>query len=217
MTAGNDMSDRAQKLRILDPEPVRPAMPQGNHQGDNCDGVSIGSGGAPSNSDVVDKLYRTHFDQLVRLSRMRISNATDAEDLVQDAFLAVRRAYPDKLVEDLRPLLFTVLRNLTVNYLKSGHVRQRRASSEIGDMQDEIACGRGVTPERQLMDTQMLDIAEAVIAGLPARRREALRLHRYDGLTYDQIARRLSVSPRTAKTDVAEALAAIAEGLARAG
>ena len=165
----------------------------------------------------LQQIFARQYGQLVRLAWLRVGDRADAEDLVQDAFVAVQRAYADRSGEELRRLLFTVLRNLTVNYLKSGHVRQRRASSEIGDMQDEIACGRGVTPERQLMDTQMLDIAEAVIAGLPARRREALRLHRYDGLTYDQIARRLSVSPRTAKTDVAEALAAIAEGLARAG
>ena len=165
----------------------------------------------------LQQIFARQYGQLVRLAWLRVGDRADAEDLVQDAFVAVQRAYADRSGEELRQLLFTVLRNLTVNYLKSGHVRQRRASSEIGDMQDELACGRGVSPERQLMDTQMLDIAEAVIAGLPERRREALRLHRYDGLTYDQIARRLSVSPRTAKTDVAEALAAIAEGLARAG
>lgn len=214
------MSDRLQKLELFESSPVR-SMVATHSSGRGSPDDQICYRGAEvhdqSNSKFVDQLYRTHFDQLLRLSRIRTGNSLDAEDLVHDAFLAVRRAYPNKTVADLRPLLFTTLRNLTVNYLKSGHARQQRASSEIGEMQDQIACGRGVTPERQLIDTQMLAIAEAVIAGLPERRREALRLHRFDGLTYDQIAKRLSVSTRTAKTDVAEALAAIAEGLARAG
>ena len=166
---------------------------------------------------VLQDVFPRQYGQLVRLARLRVGNAADAEDLVQDAFVAVQRAYGDREGEELRKLLFTTVRNLTVNYLKSGHVRQRRVSSEIGDIQDEVACGRGVTPERQLIDSQMLDIATAVMAALPERATEALRLHRYERLTYDEIAKRLSVSPRTVKRDIAGALAAIAEGLARAG
>lgn len=66
------------------------------------------------------------------------------------------------------------------------------------------------------MDAQRLAIVEAVIAELPPRRREALRLHRFEGLPYEEIARRLSVSPSAAKKHVARAVALIAERLAEA-
>ncbi|WP_158085698.1 RNA polymerase sigma factor [Henriciella aquimarina] len=154
-------------------------------------------------------------EQLLRLARLRVGNRADAEDLVQEAFVAVGRAYPDREGEELRRLLFVTLRNLTVNFLKSGYRRQARASVEFSGVGEVIACARTATPERQLMDAQLLRIAEQAIAALPERRREALRLHRYEGLTYSQVARRLSVSVRTAKSDVAEALAAIAERLSR--
>lgn len=140
----------------------------------------------------------------------------DAEDLVQDAFLAVRRAYPDKSVDDLRPLLFTTLRNLTLNYLKSGNTRRRQASVELSDMDERLSCPRTVTPETQLIDAELLGIAEQTIAGMAPRRREALILHRLEHLTYDQIAQRLSVSATTVKTDLASAIAEVAEALARA-
>ncbi len=151
----------------------------------------------------------------MRLALLRVGNRADAEDLVQDAFVAVGRAYPDRAGEELRKLLFTTLRNLTVNHLKSGHRRQQQASVEVGSVGEALACARTVTPEKQLMNAQLLAIAEQTIAAMPWRRREVLRLHRYDGLTYDEIARRLSVSPRTAKSEVATALAEIAERLAR--
>ena len=139
--------------------------------------------------------------------------AADAEDLVQEAFLSVRRAYAGKPAEELRALLFTSLRNLTVNYLKSGRVRQAQWSEEIGELGDRLACGRTPTPEQQVMDAQLLAIAEQTIAAMKPRKRDALRLHRYEGLTYDEVARRLSVSPTTVKTDIAEAIAEIAENL----
>ena len=160
-------------------------------------------------------LFRSQHSHLLRFAQIRTGNPSVAEDLVQDAFLAVRRAYPDKGAEDLRPLLFTTLRNLTVNYLKSGDYRRQRASTEIGDVGDRLACHRSTTPERQVMHAQLLELAEQVIAAMPPRKREALRLHRFEDLTYDEIAAHLSVSRSTVKKDIADAVAQIAERLAR--
>tara|TARA_R110000744_G_scaffold120396_1_gene224363 strand:- start:7699 stop:8307 length:609 start_codon:yes stop_codon:yes gene_type:complete len=163
--------------------------------------------------DPLNHIFRHQYDQLVRFCRARISNPSDAEDLVQDAFLSVRRAYADKLAEDLRALLFTTVRNLSVNYLKSGRIRHARQSEEIGELGDRLACQRTPTPEQMVMDRERLAIAEQTIAAMKPRKRDALRLHRFEGLTYDEIARLLSVSPTTVKTDIAEAIAEIAENL----
>lgn len=65
------------------------------------------------------------------------------------------------------------------------------------------------------MDSQLLELAEQVIAAMPPRKREALRLHRFEDLTYDEIAAHLSVSRSTVKKDIADAVAQIAERLAR--
>lgn len=164
-------------------------------------------------ADALNHIFRHQYDQILRFCRSRVSNPADAEDLVQDAFLSVRRAYADKPAEDLRALLFTTVRNLTVNHSKSGRTRQARRSEEIGELGDRIACQRTPTPEQQVMDKERLDIAERTIAAMKPRKRDALRLHRYEGLTYDEIARRLSVSQTTVKTDIAEAVAEIAANL----
>jgi RNA polymerase sigma factor (sigma-70 family) len=162
-------------------------------------------------------LFRESHSQLVRFCRIRINHAADAEDLVQDAFLSVRRAYPGKGIDELRPLLFTALRNLTLDYLKSGYARQRRSSAEIGEMGEFLACPRSVTPETQLKDAQLLAIVQADIAKLDPRKREALLLSRLGRLTHKEIAERLSVSPRTVRSDISEAMAVIAKSLERAG
>jgi len=167
-------------------------------------------------ADPLSQIFRHQYGQLVRFCRARITNPSDAEDLVQDAFLSVRRAYADKPEEDLRALLFTTVRNFSVNYLKSGRIRHARQSEDIDESSDRLACQRTPTPEQQVMDTQRLAIAERTIAAMKPRKRDALRLHRYEGLTYDEIARRLSVSATTVKTDIAEAVAEIAESLSGA-
>lgn len=170
----------------------------------------------PGTSSALSDLFRSQYDHLLRFCRLRIRNRADAEDIVQGAFLAARRAYSGKGVDELKPLLFTLVRNRAINHLKSVS-RQRRIFGDVEQVGEGQACGRSATPERQVMDAQLLKIAEAVIAEMPERQREALRLHRFEGLTYDEIAARLSVSATTAKNDVARAVAEIAEGLARAG
>jgi RNA polymerase sigma factor (sigma-70 family) len=161
------------------------------------------------------QLFKSHYSQLLRFCRVRIRSEADAEDIVQSAFLSARRAYPDKSVEELRPLLFTLVRNLSLNHLKL-HWNKMRDASDIGEASSAYVCPHSPTAEKQLMDKQDLEIVESVLSRLSPRRREALRLHRIEGLTYDEIARRLSVSATTVKSDVAEAVAAVAEALARA-
>ena len=66
-------------------------------------------------SAVLSRLFREQYAPLLRFCRMRIRQSADAEDIVQEAFLAVARAYPDKSEADLKPLLFTAVRNLSTN------------------------------------------------------------------------------------------------------
>ena len=211
------MFDRVQQ-RGIEPKAARPLGQRDSYERRprrDRDGRIFAGCSTPSGTEAVGQLYRSLYDQLVRLSRSRIRNEMDAEDLVQDAFVAVRRAYSDRTVEELRPLLFTTLRNLTLNYLKSGNTRRRQVSVELSDMDERLSCPRTVTPETQLIDAELLRIAEQTIAGMAPRRRQALILYRLEHLTYDQIAQRLSVSATTVKTDLASAIAEVAEALAR--
>jgi RNA polymerase sigma factor (sigma-70 family) len=162
-------------------------------------------------------IFRIHHAQLLRFARLRILSHADAEDLVQEAFISASRAYPDKPADELLPLLFTILRNLTRDYLKSGYVRSRQNSAEIMSMGDRLACHQAFSPEQKLIDRQLLAIAQAAMDNLGARQRQALKLHRLEGLTHNAIARRLGVSPRTVRNDIAEALAAVAKALSRSG
>lgn len=168
------------------------------------------------NGSALSLLYRTQHRQLLRFCRVRIRSEADAEDIVQSAFLAARRAYPDKGAEELKPLLFTLVRNLSLNHLKL-HWNKLRCGEDISEAGAGLACPQSPTPEKQLMDAQDLAAVEALLSSMAPRRREALKLHRFEGLTYDEIAKRLSVSATTAKGDVASAIAELAEGLARAG
>ncbi|MBK8200588.1 MAG: hypothetical protein IPK75_19810 [Acidobacteria bacterium] len=65
-------------------------------------------------------------------------NTADAEDIVQGAFLAARRAYPDKGVDELAPLLMTLVRNRMLDFLKSAEHKRQLSSVEIGEVSDQL-------------------------------------------------------------------------------
>ena len=169
----------------------------------------------PVGEDALKRLFQDYHSQLPRFCRIRTNDAPKAEDLAQDAFAAISRAYPDKSTDELRPLPFTTLRNLTLNYLKSGNTKRQKTSVDLQGRDDHLGCPCTATPEIQLMDAQLLAIAEQVIARMAPRRRQVLKLHRFEQLTYEEIAERLSVSRSTVKKDLADAIAEVAEALAR--
>lgn len=165
--------------------------------------------------DGLTQVFRTQYRQLFRFCRMRVRNDADAEDIVQAAFLAARRAYPEKGLEELRPLLFTLVRNTALNHLKASW-NSRRHGEDVSALSEQLPCPASPCPEKQLMDSERLALVEAVVSEMNPRRQTALRLHRYEGLSYEEIARRLSISPTAVKKHVARGVAEIAARLAEA-
>lgn len=170
---------------------------------------------SPSSGTALSQVFRSQYRQLLRLCRIRIGSPEDAEDIVQGAFLAARRAYPDKGIDELRPLLFTLVRNNMLNHVRAPW-NSRRSGEDVRELGDQLACPRSPTPEKQLADAQRLAIVDEVMAGMSPRRQAALRMHRFDGLSYEEIARRLSISATAVKKHVALAVAEIATRLAEA-
>jgi RNA polymerase sigma factor (sigma-70 family) len=189
------------RLECLDD--VRCEQPQ-----NPCTQIEVGS--------ELARQFSSQYRQLIRFCRMRVRNEADAEDIVQSAFLAAGRAYPDKGIDELGPLMTTMVRNRLIDFLKSSEARRQRLCVEIGDVADSMACARSPTPEQQLMDIQDLGKAGEIIAAMAPHRRDALLLHRIEGLTYAQIEVRLSMSRTGVIVAIAEAVAELAEGLGRA-
>ena len=157
-----------------------------------------------------------NYDQFLAFVRIRIRDAADACDLVHDAFLSIRRAYPEKQGEELRRLIYTALRNRTNDHLKSHDTKRRNTSVEISDYGHLLPCSSSVTPEKRLIDTQTLQLVSQAMEEMSPRQREVLHLRRYEGLTVEAVAARLSISPTTAKTDLMAAMKAIARSIERA-
>lgn len=159
-------------------------------------------------SDAAAGVEHLRADLIAYLHR-KTRGAGDAEDVVQEAFVRFHRAGHDLNGADARPLLFVIARNIQLDRWKAeGREARRRSPHDIHDLDNGPRAIAAAAPdaEARLIRRQDLAAAAAVIRALPPKTRDAFLLHRFENLTYRQIAGRLGVSVSMVEKHIAEAL-----------
>lgn len=138
------------------------------------------------------------------------AGAADADDLVQEVFLAMHTRTAADSVENVKGYLFRVAANVLsrrLGQVRPGHVLYG-AMGRVSDTDE-------VTAERIIMGREALERVVAALEGLPARTAQAFLLHRFEEPTYAAVAKRLGISPKRAEKLIGQALKrvhAVAEG-----
>ncbi len=125
------------------------------------------------------------------------AGAADAEDLVQEVFLAMHTRTAEDSVENVKGYLFRVAANVLSR--RMGRLRASPSYLPVSEA-DEI------TSERIVMGREALDRVIAALEGLPARTCEAFLLHRFEERTYAAVARRMGISVKRAEKLIGAAL-----------
>ena len=153
-------------------------------------------------NEAVLRLFDVHRDGVHRYVRALGIADRDAEDVVQDVFLAlfhhVARGRPRT---NLRGWIFRVGHNLALRHLKR-EARRRRVGADLGSGWTAAA----PSPEDRYASRQRQVRLVAAMNALPVRERRCLQL-RAEGLRYREIARVLGLSLGTVANTLARALA----------
>ncbi len=138
------------------------------------------------------------FAYLWRLLR----EPADAEDCLQETFLRAYQAY-GRLDGHSNPAawLYRIATNTARTHLR----RRSRALGRTADLDPELlAAGPGPAEQADRRET-LAALARAVEA-LPYHQRAALMLHKYQGLSYAEVAAALECSEAAARANVYQAL-----------
>ena len=147
-------------------------------------------------------LVRAHQDRLYSLALRYTGSPSDAEELVQDAFVRAYRAlerYERERVRglELRAWLTTILLNLCRN-LAARAARRPSQSQPDAELPDD----RADSPARHAERREGAERWAALVASLPAVYRAAVLLRHLDGRSYPEIARILDRPEGTIKAQV---------------
>src|SRR5215471_6363965 len=124
------------------------------------------------------RLFEDHHLPLYRFAWRLTGSQADAEDIVQECFLALLRPGCgfDPTRTSLRTYLFGAVRNQALNRLRR---REQAGGLERTDHQ---------TPETEALRDEMAAAVAAAIAELPESQREVLLLAHYEQLSLSEIA-----------------------------
>jgi RNA polymerase sigma factor (sigma-70 family) len=110
---------------------------------------------------------------LKRLATLRIYNANDVEDLVQDTLLTLISKHPETVLEK-GPLVWSlgILRKKVGNYYRKVQRYESLNEWQAGARQ----WMRSVSPEGKIIHEELRAIVEEVLSQLPSSQRQALEL-----------------------------------------
>jgi len=153
-----------------------------------------------------------HLDAAHNLARWLVRNGTDAEDLVQEAYLRAWKGFAGLRGTDGRSWLLTIVRNTCYTWLRENR-RQDLAVEFNEDLHSED--GKTPEPERLLAERSSRQTLEKALQELPAEFREAIVLREFEGLSYKEIGDITGVPIGTVMSRLARARARLQLCLAR--
>ncbi len=145
---------------------------------------------AQGREDALAALYDRFGPALFRTALLLLGSRPDAEDAVQDVFVAlVRSRHGLEKVGNLRAYLFSALRHAAA---RRSVLRKRDRSVALTDVPEPAAA------EARQTDAEQSHRLEQALQTLPVEQRELIALKLDSGLTFAEIATLLGISPNTA-------------------
>jgi RNA polymerase sigma-70 factor (sigma-E family) len=152
-------------------------------------------------SDTVTELYADHYNQLVRLALLLVHDLQTAEEVVQDAFEAMHKAW--RRLRDSEKAL---------SYLKQSVVNRSRSvlrHRKVVDMHPPKPAPDEPSAEHAVLTLLERSAVVSALRALPERQREAIVLRYYADLSEADIAKAMGISRGAVKSHTARAMAAL--------
>lgn len=162
------------------------------------------------------QLVERHQNAVVGTIAKMLGNASEAEDIAQQAFLRIwknaKRYRPDA---KFTTYLYTITRNLVFNETR----RKSRKKEVSSDEREEnsnltVEASPDRQPDAELLQAELQKAVDDAIASLPESQRMAVVLRRYEQLSYEEIGGVLNLSVSAVKSLLFRARTSLREALA---
>jgi RNA polymerase sigma factor (sigma-70 family) len=157
-------------------------------------------------------LIAAYFEQREALGRFlqaRLGASGDVEDVLQDLYLKIAGLDPATEIRDARAFLYRLTSNMMMDRWRSGQrsvardAAWRLATHSVGvseDMDDAPSA------EAVVAGRQRLASLTAAVAHLPEKTRTVFNLHKFEGLSYAEVATHLGISRSSVEKHMMDAL-----------
>lgn len=161
-------------------------------------------------AEAFNLLFERHYAGVYNFARHLLGDEHQAEEILQDTFLAVARTARTYQPRGLfRTWLMRIVRNRCLNRLQSN----RTAHAAAGGLGEGDPPSRANGPAKDVETAEHMARVHVLIDALPQRQREALVLYAMEQMSYAQIAQVLDIPVNSVKTLIFRARAELARAL----
>jgi RNA polymerase sigma-70 factor (ECF subfamily) len=151
-----------------------------------------------------------HLDAAYRFARWLCRSPTDADDIVQEAFLRAFRGFDKLRGTDVKAWLLTIVRNC---HATAAGQQQRRATVPLPEEHEQElrAASVDATPDPETISAAQDErrALERLVAALPEEHRTVLLLREMEDMSYREISAVTQVPIGTVMSRLARARAAL--------
>ena len=138
--------------------------------------------------NIILEAFQTCRDGLVRSIMKMCVRQQDVDDILQETFLRAFDANEKTRITSPQDYLFVVSRNLVIKGLSR---QSREIATEIDDALMGVEEG---STDIDLHYRQKFEAFNAALSALPEKRRRAILLRKFYGLSHSEIAKKMGVS-----------------------
>lgn len=149
-------------------------------------------------------VFNAHHREAVRLAYLLVSDVTEAEDIVAEAFLKVYPQWRKGNVREVGPYLRRAVANQANSKLRRRYLERREAQRQLGDDRGVRRVDEGAADRDQIWQA---------LHRLPKRQRQAVVLRYFEDLPEHETAEVLGCSVGTVKSAVSRGLDRLEQAL----
>ena len=138
---------------------------------------------AQSKSSRFEQTILPHLDAAYNLARWLTHDDTDAEDVVQEAYLRAFKFFEGFHGDNSRAWLLKIVRNACYTWLQ-----QNRLHELATEFDEHLHSGESENPEIILLGSINTHLLKQALEALPAEFREVVILREFEGFSYKEIA-----------------------------
>lgn len=168
-----------------------------------CEEAAVG---LDSTASAVSQLFRDYNRMLVVYLTSRLRSEQEAREVAQEAYVRLLQLQDPATSGLLRAYLFKTATNLAIDRLR--HRRVQRQVEEQPELFENLtpAGAEFDDPAKQLIEREQTAQLLGYLEELPSKCQQAFNLHRLEGISQSEVARRLGFSERMVRRYVTYAM-----------
>lgn len=149
-----------------------------------------------------EKLFKLFYTPLCHYANKFLKDMDVAEEIVQDFFYNYWKNRESMVIQiSLKSYMYRAIRNNSLKYLEHKAVVKKYEESYKETNSIEVG-----TESDDLELKELNEIIETTLNELPERCSQIFKLSRFEGLKYNEIAEKLSISIKTVEANMGKAL-----------